>query len=71
MPVLRQSGLLPQILTWLDSIGAGEYARAFQDQGFETAEDLWSEDISDDDLAQIGVKKLRARKMIVRIIRSK
>ena len=56
------------VAEWLEGMGFAEYSEAFVSQGFETLASLRGAGLTDADLRDIGIHKLRHRKAILNLI---
>jgi len=53
-----------ELRQWLDSVGAGDHAAAFAEQGFDTVGSVLAAGLSESDLRELGIG-MKARKAIV------
>jgi|EP01049_Picozoa_sp_SAG25_P003693 hypothetical protein len=66
----QQDDTTVHISGWLEAIGYSEYAGAFLQQGFDTLASVRSANVSEHDLRDIGVRKMRHRKDMLASISS-
>lgn len=62
-----------ELYTWLQGLGCGAEALTanFREHGFECLDDVASSGVSEHDLKELGITKLRQRKLVARAIESR
>eukprot|EP01043_Picozoa_sp_COSAG02_P008718 COSAG02_NODE_284_length_25691_cov_14.733354_20_plen_303_part_00 len=69
LAVLHTSTAETKLQAWLDEIGEGAHAPAFEAEGFATLEELVSTGLEEADLAELGLG-LKARRKISKVLRN-
>ena len=60
---------LAELTAWLDSVGAGEFASAFAQRGFNSPQALALSGLNEENLRGMGMSKMKTRKAVINALK--